>query len=135
MKPSRSFPRRRLLASALALAVLAPMGVALAADTDADTDADTPRQPRDLDAVVVTASPLKGSAESLAKPVEVLVGEELDRSKAATLGDTVSKLPGVQTTFFGTGVGRNEDGDSQGTGEQMAAGEGAEWLHVGRRSE
>lgn len=101
MKPSRSLPPRRLLATALALAVLAP-----AAALAADVDADTPRQTRDLDAVVVTASPLRGSTESLAKPVDVLVGEELDRSKAATLGDTVAKLPGVQTTYFGTGVGR-----------------------------
>ncbi len=100
MKPSRSLPPRRLLATALALAVLAPAALA------ADVDADTPRQTRDLDAVVVTASPLRGSTESLAKPVDVLVGEELDRSKAATLGDTVAKLPGVQTTYFGTGVGR-----------------------------
>ncbi len=101
MKPSRSLPPRRLLDTALALAVLAP-----AAALAADVDADTPRQTRDLDAVVVTASPLRGSTESLAKPVDVLVGEELDRSKAATLGDTVAKLPGVQTTYFGTGVGR-----------------------------
>ena len=102
MKPS-PLPRRHLLASALALAVLAPAGGVMAADADSDTPQ---RNTRDLDAVVVTASPLKGSTESLAKPVEVLVGEELDRSKAATLGDTVAKLPGVQTTFFGTGVGR-----------------------------
>jgi iron complex outermembrane receptor protein len=101
MKPFRSLPRRHLLTRALAVAVLVPAGATAIA-----ADADTTRTPRDLDAVVVTASPLKGSAESLAKPVEVLVGEELDRSKAATLGDTVSKLPGVQTTFFGTGVGR-----------------------------
>ena len=103
MKPSRSLPRRHLLARALAVAVFVPAGAAAFA---ADADADASRTPRDLDAVVVTASPLKGSAESLAKPVEVLVGEELDRNKAATLGDTVAKLPGVQTTFFGTGVGR-----------------------------
>ncbi len=62
--------------------------------------------PKDLDAVVVSASPLKGSAESLARPVEVLTGEALDRAKASNLGETVARLPGVQTTYFGTGVGR-----------------------------
>ncbi len=54
----------------------------------------------------VTASPLQGDAESLARPVEVLAGERLDEQKAGTLGDTVAKLPGVQSTFFGPGVGR-----------------------------
>ena len=62
--------------------------------------------PKDLDAVVVTASPLKGNAESVATPVDVLYGEDLDKAKAGTLGETVAKLPGVQTTYFGTGVGR-----------------------------
>lgn len=60
----------------------------------------------ELSAVKVTASPLHGSAESLARPVDVLSGERLDEQKAGTLGDTVAKLPGVQSTFFGPGVGR-----------------------------
>src|SRR5690606_1732972 len=60
----------------------------------------------ELSTVQVTASPLAGTAESLARPVEVISGEELDRLKAATLGDTVGKLPGVQTSYFGPGVGR-----------------------------
>ncbi|MEL1265088.1 TonB-dependent receptor [Pseudoxanthomonas putridarboris] len=90
----RSLPSPHLLASALALALLSP--TAFANDAGAT----------DLDAVVVTASPLKGNAESVATPVEVLYGEALDRTKAGTLGETIAKLPGVQTTYFGTGVGR-----------------------------
>ena len=92
-------PARHALASAL--------GVALCASTASATAmmAGTPA-PTDLDAVVVTASPLRNSAESLAHPVEVLYGDALDRNKSATLGDTVSRLPGVQTTYFGPGVGR-----------------------------
>ena len=42
----------------------------------------------------------------MATPVEVLYGEDLDKAKSGTLGETVAKLPGVQTTYFGTGVGR-----------------------------
>lgn len=60
----------------------------------------------DLDEVVVTATPLRSSAESLAHPVEVLHGTELESRKGSNLGETVNKLPGVQTTYFGTGVGR-----------------------------
>lgn len=98
--PARSF-RRTPLALSLTLVLLA----ASTAYAEEPAGGSAP-QPKDLDAVVVKASPLKGSAESLAKPVDVLVGEALDRAKSSTLGDTVSKLPGVQTTYFGTGVGR-----------------------------
>lgn len=100
MNPRRRLPAPRPLVRALAIALLSPAALALAADPAA------PEKTKDLEAVVVTASPLKGNAESLAKPVDVLVGEELDRAKSSTLGDTVAKLPGVQTTYFGTGVGR-----------------------------
>lgn len=60
----------------------------------------------DLTAVEVRATPLAGTAEDLAQPVAVLTGEKLDESKASSLGETVSKLPGVQSSYFGPGVGR-----------------------------
>ena len=59
-----------------------------------------------LDRIVVTASPLSPGSDDLVQPVEVLSGAELDRRKAATLGETVSRAPGVQSSFFGAGVGR-----------------------------
>ncbi len=93
----RLSPVPSTLAVALALALVSPL--ASADDASGTT-------PKDLDAVVVTASPLKGNAESVATPVDVLYGEDLDKAKAGTLGETVAKLPGVQTTYFGTGVGR-----------------------------
>ncbi|MCF7751092.1 TonB-dependent receptor [Bacillus subtilis subsp. subtilis] len=99
MRSSRLFKPHAL---SLALATALIPSLALAAD---DTN------PRDhhlteLSAVKVTASPLQGDAESLARPIDVLAGERLDEQKAGTLGDTVAKLPGVQSTFFGPGVGR-----------------------------
>lgn len=94
-------PARNLLFSALAGVMLIPF-----ATSAAETAAPAATRTTDLDEIVVTATPLRGSAEQLAIPVEVLSGEELDRSKSGTLGDTVSKLTGVQTTYFGTGVGR-----------------------------
>ena len=90
--------RRHRLFLAVALATASPAGLAQA--TTADPDA------TDLDAVVVTATPLRNTAESLAHPVEVLHGDELENRKVNSLGETVNKLPGVQTTYFGTGVGR-----------------------------
>ena len=52
-----------------------------------------------LDEIVVTASPLRATADELSEPVEVLAGERLEADRAATLGETVSGLPGVQTSY------------------------------------
>lgn len=96
------FPRRtqhHILFLALAAALPA---VASAADDDTNQS----HHLTELSAVKVTASPLQGSAESLARPVEVLAGADLDEHKSGTLGETVAKLPGVQTSYFGPGVGR-----------------------------
>ena len=71
-------PAPSLLATALALALASP-----AAFAETASDAQT----KDLEAVVVTASPLKGNAESVATPVDVLYGEDLDKTKAGTLGE------------------------------------------------
>ncbi len=97
-----SFPLRR--ASLLAAISLA-FGQAWSAPAALDAD---PRHAdlTKLDEIVVTATPLRSTAEELSDPVEVLAGERLDEDKAATLGETVSGLPGVQSSYFGPGVGR-----------------------------
>ena len=64
------------------------------------------KEPKDLAAVEVRATPLADTAESLTTPVDVLAGSKLDEAKAGTLGETVAKLPGVQSSNFGPGVGR-----------------------------
>lgn len=61
---------------------------------------------KDLSAVVVHATPLPQTAEDLARPVEILAGARLDEAKASSLGETVNRLPGVQSSYFGPGVGR-----------------------------
>ncbi|MFD0740513.1 TonB-dependent receptor [Lysobacter koreensis] len=96
--PNPRFPRR--LPLALALAIALPLAHA------AEPPTDNSHAPTDLDAVEVKATPLPGTAEDLARPVEVLAGERLDAAKASSLGETVSKLPGVQSSYFGPGVGR-----------------------------
>lgn len=98
--PRRSAPTPLALALALALAVVHLP--AQAADAGADHD----HEPVKLDEVRVVASPLGGTAEDLTRPVSVLSGDRLDAAKASSLGETVSKLPGVQSTYFGPGVGR-----------------------------
>lgn len=86
----------------LALSLALPL-TAAADDQQTQTDK---HDPVDLNAVEVHATPLAGTAEDLARPVEVLTGERLDEAKSNSLGETVGKLPGVQSSYFGPGVGR-----------------------------
>lgn len=91
-------PLRR---SALWIALLTLPATAFAQD-HVDTHVDA----KELDRVLVRATPIATTAEDLARPVEVLAGERLDEAKAATLGETLNRVPGVQSTYFGPGVGR-----------------------------
>src|SRR5688572_15762162 len=106
--PKRCMPPRLPLPLALALAIALPFASQAAQPADAAGAADQHdhQQPTDLAGVEVKATPLAGTAEDLARPVEVLTGEKLDEMKANSIGETVSKLPGVQSSYFGPGVGR-----------------------------
>lgn len=101
MLPMNPVPPLRRLPLALALATALP----LAAHADPAIQSHD-HAPVDLDAVEVKATPLADDAEHLMRPVDVLAGEKLDDAKANSLGETVAKLPGVQSSYFGPGVGR-----------------------------
>src|SRR5687767_13928677 len=98
----------------LAFAILLALAGPAVADPHEDMDGghrhdharDEEGDVRTLDALEVTATPLGSAVDALVRPVEVLADEELDARRAGTLGDTVSRLPGVQSSFFGPGVGR-----------------------------
>ncbi|HEU0306250.1 MAG TPA: TonB-dependent receptor [Lysobacter sp.] len=98
-----AFRRLRRLPLFIALSLAMP---ALAMADDQQSSQLDSHAPVDLKAVEVRATPLTGTAEDLARPVEVLTGERLDEAKANSLGETVGKLPGVQSSYFGPGVGR-----------------------------
>lgn len=100
---TQPFPLHRHLLAAAIGSLLAPAAHALPGPPAAHDHGD---HLTELSSVNVTASPLHGDAESLARPVNVLAGEALDAAKGATLGQTISSLPGVQSASFGTGVGR-----------------------------
>ncbi|UHQ24455.1 TonB-dependent receptor [Lysobacter sp. 5GHs7-4] len=91
----------RRLPLALALAAALPLTARAQVASPHDD-----HKPTDLAAVEVQATPLAGTAEDLARPVDVLAGDKLDEVKANSLGETVGKLPGVQSSYFGPGVGR-----------------------------
>lgn len=57
--------------------------------------------------ITVTADPLGNrGTDELIIPVSVLTGDELNKNRAATLGETLDKIPGVANSDFGPGVGR-----------------------------
>ena len=105
MRSSSTSCHRRALRSRLFIGLALALPMMASAQDTAGKD---PRhdEAKDLDRVVVTASPLRLTAEELSQPVDVLSGEKLDQAKSATLGETLNKLPGVQSSNFGAGVGR-----------------------------
>jgi len=80
------------------LGALISLGSAHAADNTTAEDADF------IEEMVVTAHPL--SSEGLAQPTNVLEGDELNRSLAGTLGETLINQPGIHSATFGQAVGR-----------------------------
>ncbi|WP_198677096.1 TonB-dependent receptor [Aliidiomarina iranensis] len=50
--------------------------------------------------IIVTASPLQRTVLESAQPVHILYGDALRESEAATLGETLRGLPGVQATYY-----------------------------------
>jgi iron complex outermembrane recepter protein len=92
---------RHPLSLAIAALLLPTAALAQAVDPAHDRERAKP-----LEELVVTASPLGQRADEIARPVEVLSGADLDAAKGATLGETLSGLPGVQSGYFGPGVGR-----------------------------
>ena len=100
--------KRCLLSLAICAALLpyAPVTSAEPATDESATNASASAQPETLPDVVVNATPLREAVDDVVAPVSVLSGSALDDAKAATIGETVAKEIGVQTTSFGAGVGR-----------------------------
>ncbi len=62
--------------------------------------------PQQLPPVVVTANPLGSSLFDLVPPVSVMEGQGLTFKKRSTLGETLSDLPGMSSTYYGPNVSR-----------------------------
>jgi len=59
-----------------------------------------------LPPIVVTANPLGSALFDLVSPVSVLSGKDLSFRQESTLGETLSKLPGISSTYFGPNASR-----------------------------
>ena len=88
---------------ALALAIVSACQPVFA---DADASGAAKAGAKELDAIVVTASPLGERADQTAQPVAVVSGKRLTDLAGAQAGSAVEHLPGVQASFFGAGVSR-----------------------------
>ncbi len=93
---------KHFLSSALALSALATTALAAIAEPAAPA----PIRSSDYQQVIVTADPLGRSESSLSRPVSVLQREEILRAGTQTIGQAVSKTPGVNVADFSGSVGR-----------------------------
>ena len=71
-----------------------------------ETEKDVHDHGHDLDVVISTASPHQKSRFDVLQGSNVLMGDELNKNMEATIGETLSGLPGVSSTFFGPGASR-----------------------------
>lgn len=101
MKRFSSSPRRSRVAAAVSLSLAS---LAVCAQSQA---------PAALDPVVVTGNPLR--SDTLTTPSSTLTGDALVLRRGSSLGDTLSGLPGVSSSYFGPNANRpvirGQDGD------------------------
>jgi len=102
-------PSFRSVRGPLLLGLLAPAGGALAQTAPPAAPASTNRTHNvhaELPPVVVTASPIPSSLFDLAQPVTVLTDEKLRQQLSSTLGETLARQPGINSTYFGPNASR-----------------------------
>jgi iron complex outermembrane recepter protein len=83
-----------------------PLGGAVLAALAAANAAADPQVHRELQEIVVTATPIVLDRLSTAKPTTVLTGDALLIALAPTIGETVSGEPGIRSTFYGPAASR-----------------------------
>lgn len=73
---------------------------------DAAHAAEPARAQDTLQEVIVTSTPLRGTAADSATPTRVLGGDALIRTRASSVGETLADQPGVSATWFGPQASR-----------------------------
>ncbi|TAG46502.1 MAG: TonB-dependent receptor [Betaproteobacteria bacterium] len=95
----------RVLASAIALALTSAATHSAAQSSVAPADASKPAAAtQTVEPVIVTGNPFGNADAGAAR--SVLFGEALQQRQSATLGETLSGLPGVSSTYFGPNSSR-----------------------------
>ena len=75
-------------------------------DTDVTLDATLEPTLIELPDLQVTATPLATTSLTSPQPVSVLSGADVQEHRAASLGETISELPGVHSFSTGSGIGK-----------------------------
>jgi iron complex outermembrane receptor protein len=88
------------------LALCAICSLLAARDARAQSQNETPAPSSGFNEVVVTASPLPRMLFEIATPTDVLDADALRLEMQQTLGETLSKQPGVSSTYYGPNASR-----------------------------
>ena len=88
------------------ISVLIALSASARAQSTAPTDSPPLGETTHLEKYVVTASPLARAQDEITSPTTVVAGAELAQRLQPTLGETLSGLPGVDSTYFGPGASR-----------------------------
>ncbi|HEV3410698.1 MAG TPA: Plug domain-containing protein, partial [Chthoniobacterales bacterium] len=92
--------------TAFALALGLTTSAAQAQDAVAPRPSPTPADEAVHERVVVTTTPLGGDLFEQTQSVTVLSGEELQTRLEPTIGETLSREPGISSTYFGPNASR-----------------------------
>lgn len=89
--------RARKLGAAVSLAALVgPVALAQTANSEADTG----------DVIVVRSAPLQLQSDEMVGSVGVVSAQQIERDLNGNIADTLDRLPGVSSTYFGPAAGR-----------------------------
>lgn len=94
---------RRTPLAAIAALIVSTSALAQTASEPATTAAPAASTLRE---VVVTANPLGSELNDMVAPVSTLSGDALSLRQNSTLGETLDKLPGVSSSYFGPNASR-----------------------------
>ncbi|MEZ5757562.1 MAG: TonB-dependent receptor [Emcibacteraceae bacterium] len=105
------------LLSASSMSIIATMLLGLTTAHSQETIAalSDPEQPvhvhpddhgHEMDLIFVTASPHQKSRFDVLQGSNILSDDELNKQMEATIGETLSGIPGISSTFFGSGASR-----------------------------
>ena len=92
---SSSFHARKLGAAVSLLALVGPTAFAQAPSNAADEDV-----------IVVLSAPLQLSSAEMVGSVGVVSADQIERDLNGNIADTLDRLPGVNSTYFGPASGR-----------------------------
>ncbi|HPF45453.1 MAG: TonB-dependent receptor [Alphaproteobacteria bacterium] len=102
-------------ASSISIMALMLLSASNAQSQEATQTQRNPEQPvhdhpddhgHEMDLIFVTASPHQKSRLDVLQGSNILSDEELNKQMEATIGETLSGIPGISSTFFGPGASR-----------------------------